>query len=134
MDSHNRLTLLKLLKPYSGRLLIAFVAAVGEGIADLAGPWPLKIVFDDILKPKDNTNWLNNLVHSMADNDKLAIVKIAALAVMAIALIGATLFLRRKTAHYYSRPMGDARSAPHAVLAHPAHVAGLFTTGTAPAT
>jgi ATP-binding cassette, subfamily B, bacterial len=89
VESHNRLTLLKLLKPYSGRLLVAFVAAIGEGIADLAGPWPLKIVFDDILKPKDNTNWLNNLVHSIAGTDKLAILKVAAVAALVIAIFGA---------------------------------------------
>jgi ATP-binding cassette subfamily B protein len=89
VDSPNRLTLLKLLKPYSGHLLIAFVAAIGEGIADLAGPWPLKIVFDDILKPKDNSNWLNNLVHSIAGTDKLAILKFAAVAALIIAIVGA---------------------------------------------
>jgi len=89
VDSHNRLTLLKLLKPYSAQLLVAFVAAIGEGIADLAGPWPLKIVFDDILKPKDNTNWLNNLVHSIAGTDKLAILKVAAVAALVIAIFGA---------------------------------------------
>src|SRR5580692_8710082 len=83
------LTLLKLLKPYSGRLLIAFVAAIGEGIADLASPWPLKIVFDDILKPKQTTGWLNNLVHSMAGTDKLAILKFAAVAALIIAIVGA---------------------------------------------
>jgi ATP-binding cassette, subfamily B, bacterial len=89
VDSHNRLTLLKLLKPYSGRLLVAFVAAIGEGIADLASPWPLKIVFDDILKPKDNSTWLNNLVHSLAGTDKLAILKVAAIAALVIAIFGA---------------------------------------------
>ena len=51
-----RLTLLKLLKPYSGLLLIAFVTAIGEGIADLLGPWPSKLVFDDLLKPRENAN------------------------------------------------------------------------------
>jgi hypothetical protein len=44
-----RLTLLKLLKPYSGMLAIAIFAALGEGIADLLGPLPLKLVFDNVL-------------------------------------------------------------------------------------
>ncbi len=62
---------------------------IGEGIADLAGPWPLKLVFDDILKPKQTTGWLNNLVHSMAGTDKLAILKIAAVGALVIAILGA---------------------------------------------
>lgn len=88
-DNRPRLTILKLLKPYSGTLVIALFAAIGEGIADLLGPWPLKLVFDDILKPKDNTGWLNNLVHSVAGTDKLLILKIAAIGALAIAVFGA---------------------------------------------
>jgi ATP-binding cassette subfamily B protein len=89
-DNRPHLTILKLLKPYSGTLLIALFAAIGEGIADRAGPWPLKIVFDDILKPKQSTSWLNNLVHSMVGSDnKLAILKIAAIGALVIAILGA---------------------------------------------
>jgi ATP-binding cassette subfamily B protein len=84
-----RLTLLKLLKPYSGLLLIAFVAAIGEGIADLASPWPLKLVFDGILKPRNNDNWLNRLVLSIAGSDTLMMLKIAAVSALAIAIFGA---------------------------------------------
>src|ERR1700722_3397123 len=83
------LTLFRLLKPYSGLLLFAFVAAIGEGIADLLGPWPLKLVFDDILKPKENGGWMNRLLHSMAGDDKLMILKIAAISALAIAIFGA---------------------------------------------
>jgi ATP-binding cassette subfamily B protein len=83
------LTLLKLLKPYSSLLVIAFVAAIGEGIADLLGPWPLKLVFDDILKPRENANWLNRLVLSMAGSNTLTILKIAAISALAIAIFGA---------------------------------------------
>jgi subfamily B ATP-binding cassette protein MsbA len=83
------LTILKLLKPYSSMLVIAFTAAIGEGIADLLGPWPLKIVFDDILKPKQNTSWWNHLIQSMAGPDKLAILKIAAIGALVIAIFGA---------------------------------------------
>jgi len=91
MESSNgsRLTLLKLLKPYSGLLLIALFAALGEGVADLAGPWPLKLVFDDIFKQKQNTSWISNLVHSIAGDDKLMILKIAAISALGIAILGA---------------------------------------------
>jgi subfamily B ATP-binding cassette protein MsbA len=88
-DTRDHVTILKLLKPYSGTLLIALVAAIGEGAADLLGPWPLKLVFDDILKPKQNDGWVNNLVHSFAGTDKLEILKIAAIGALVIAVFGA---------------------------------------------
>jgi ATP-binding cassette subfamily B protein len=69
--------------------VVALIAAIGEGIADLLGPWPLKLVFDDILKPKDNASWLNHLVHSIAGADKFMILKIAAISALAIAIFGA---------------------------------------------
>ncbi len=70
-------------------LLIALFAAVGEGVADLLGPWPLKLVFDDIFKAKKSTGWLNNLVHSMSGDDKFVILKIAAIGSLVIAILGA---------------------------------------------
>jgi ATP-binding cassette subfamily B protein len=88
-DNRPRLTILKLLKPYSGMLLIALFAAVGEGVADLLGPWPLKLVFDDIFKSKKSTGWLNNLVHNMAGDDKFVILKVAAISSLVIAILGA---------------------------------------------
>ncbi|MGA3185475.1 MAG: ABC transporter ATP-binding protein [Bryobacteraceae bacterium] len=90
MQPAKRLTLLKLLKPYSGLLVIAFAAAIGEGAADLLGPWPLKIVFDDILKSRAIQNgWLNHLIYSMAGDNKLLILKIAAISALVIAVCGA---------------------------------------------
>jgi subfamily B ATP-binding cassette protein MsbA len=88
-EKRRSLTILRLLRPYSRALLIAFVAAIGEAIADLLGPWPLKIVFDNILKPKENAGWLNRLIHSVAGTDKLAILKIAAISALLIAIFGA---------------------------------------------
>jgi hypothetical protein len=90
MDTEQRrLTLLKLLKPYSGMLAIAIFAAVGEGIADLLGPLPLKLVFDNVLKQKEANGWLNRVVVSMVGADKLAIVKAAAALALLIAVVGA---------------------------------------------
>jgi subfamily B ATP-binding cassette protein MsbA len=90
MDTEQRrLTLLKLLKPYSGMLAIAIFAAVGEGIADLLGPLPLKLVFDNVFKQKQASGWLNRVVVSMVGADKLAILKAAAVLALAIAVVGA---------------------------------------------
>ena len=88
-DNRPRLTILRLLKPYSGLLLFAVAAAIGEGVADLLGPWPLKLVFDDILKTKEHAGWLSDFVHFLAGANKLTILKIAALSSLGIAIFGA---------------------------------------------
>ena len=37
------------LKPYKGPLLLAFIAMLVETVADLASPWPLKVVLDNVI-------------------------------------------------------------------------------------
>jgi subfamily B ATP-binding cassette protein MsbA len=59
------------------------LAAVGDAIANLLGPVPLKIVLDNVLRSKAPTGWLNTLMVSMVGADKPAI------AVLVIALFGA---------------------------------------------
>jgi len=69
--------------------MLGILAAVGSGIANLLEPWPLKIVLDNVLKSKASANgWLNRLFFSLTGGDKLAILEFAAIAVMAIAVIG----------------------------------------------
>jgi ATP-binding cassette subfamily B protein len=78
-----------LLRPHSKALAVALLAVIGETIANLLEPWPLKIVLDNVLRSKPTHGWLNHLVLSTAGNDKLAILKFAAAAVLAIAVLGA---------------------------------------------
>ncbi len=70
-------------------LAIAVFAAIGEGVADLLGPLPLKLVFDNVFKQKETSGWLNHLILSTVGADKFAIVKVAAIAALLIAIIGA---------------------------------------------
>lgn len=53
------------LRPWRGRLALAGLAMVGVALAEVARPWPLKIVFDGLLIPQDNpdavTGWLTGL-------------------------------------------------------------------------
>ena len=70
-------------------LLIALSAAIGEAITDLLGPWPMKIVLDDVLRQKETDGWLNRLIHAAVGNDNIAILKFAAFSALVIALIGA---------------------------------------------
>jgi ATP-binding cassette subfamily B protein len=87
--SAKRLTLRNLLRPHLGALMLGLVAVIGESAADLLDPWPLKIVLDNVLKAKQASGWLNNFVHSTIGDEKLAILKFACLAVVAIAVLDA---------------------------------------------
>ncbi len=61
---------------------------IGEGAANLLEPWPLKIVFDNVLKARPIHGWLNPWILSIAGHDQFAIVRFAALAALAIAVLG----------------------------------------------
>jgi ATP-binding cassette subfamily B protein len=93
-DQKRTWTIANLLKPHQEALFLAFVAVIGEGVADLLEPWPLKIVLDSVLpsRPKKASlehGWLNHWIATIAGTDKLAILKFAALAMLAIAVLGA---------------------------------------------
>jgi ATP-binding cassette, subfamily B, bacterial len=83
-----KLGMRQLLKPHAKLLTIGVAAVLLEGIANLAEPWPLKIVLDSVLKSKPAHGPLNQLILSFAD-DKVAILKFASLAIIAIAALGA---------------------------------------------
>ena len=67
------------------------LAVIGEGAADLLQPWPLKIVFDNVLQAGQphSHGWINRQVVSLSGADRLAILKFAAVAALAIAIVGA---------------------------------------------
>ncbi len=78
-----------LLRPHLKTLALGLLAVVGESIANLLDPWPLKIVLDTVLKSKAGNGWLNHLVVSNFGDDKLTILKLAAIAALVIAALGA---------------------------------------------
>jgi subfamily B ATP-binding cassette protein MsbA len=65
------------------------VAAVGEGIANLLGPWPLKIVLDNVLRGRQIHGWLNPFILKISAGDKHGVLLFAAAAALAIAMLGA---------------------------------------------
>src|SRR5579863_10764201 len=80
-----------LLRPHLKALILGLLAIIGETIADLSQPWTLKIVIDDVLKahsPRLN-GWLNRLIFAVAGTDPLSILRFAAIAALAIAIVGA---------------------------------------------
>jgi ATP-binding cassette subfamily B protein len=85
-----RARLRALLKPHLGSLAVGFLAVVGESAANLLEPWPLKIVLDDVLKNKPGSHAaLTGWVHRLVGADKLAVLKFACIAVLAIAVLDA---------------------------------------------
>jgi subfamily B ATP-binding cassette protein MsbA len=78
-----------LLRPHWKSLVLAFFAVLGEALTDLLEPWPLKVVFDNIIGSKKMPSWLATAVNSTIGADKLSILAFVALAVVAIALVGA---------------------------------------------
>jgi ATP-binding cassette subfamily B protein len=70
---------------------MGLVAVVGEGLADVLQPWPLKIVFDRVLHSRalHGHGWLDHKIVSITGGDRLATLKLAALAALLIAALGA---------------------------------------------
>src|SRR6185436_5512126 len=78
-----------LLKPHWPQLTLAFIAVLGESITDLLEPWPLKIVFDDVIGSRHLPAWLAGTVQSFVGTSKLAILTFVVVLVLAIATLGA---------------------------------------------
>ncbi len=78
-----------LLKPHWWALTLAFLAVLGESVTDLLEPWPLKLVFDNVLGSKRLPDWLAPAVYAIAGRDRLSILGFAAFSVVAIAIVGA---------------------------------------------
>jgi subfamily B ATP-binding cassette protein MsbA len=84
-----RLSIRELLKPHVGALIIGLLAVAGEGAANLLQPWPLKIVLDDVLRSHDGHPAVMHWMHTLIGVDKLAMLRFACLAVLAIAALDA---------------------------------------------
>ncbi len=78
-----------LLAPHSKALTLGLLAAVGEGVANLLDPWPLKIVLDNVLRGRQIHGWLNPLILKITAGDKHGVLLLAAAAALAIAMVGA---------------------------------------------
>ena len=85
---HKRRSIIDFLRPHWKALTLALLAVVGEAGADLAQPWPLKIVLDYLLQSKKPPAWLAVPLRWVG-HEKLAVLNFAVLAVAVIAIVGA---------------------------------------------
>jgi ATP-binding cassette, subfamily B, bacterial len=86
-----RLKVSDLLRPHWKALAFGLAAVIGEGLSNLAQPWPLKAVLDNVLRSRPlppRIAWLVQHLH-LAGSNKLSILEFAALAVLVIAVVGA---------------------------------------------
>ena len=83
--SSRRLSLGHLLRPYMPQLGVAFLAILLQGAAELAEPWPLKVIFDYVLGSKTPPQWLGGWLTGQS----LTILNVAALSVVVIAVVSA---------------------------------------------
>ncbi len=82
-------SILRLLQPHWKALVIGLAAVAAETAAGLLEPWPLKVVFDSVLRARKAPDWLSRVIVSLLGDDKLAILRFAAIAVILIAAMGA---------------------------------------------
>src|SRR5260370_443962 len=63
-----------LLLPHWKALLGGMVAVIGASIANLLDPWPLKVVIDNVIKPRHTHGWLNHFVLFVAGTRESSLV------------------------------------------------------------
>ncbi len=69
-----RLRITEVLRPHWKALTIAMIAVLGETVADVLNPWPIKIVIDNLAKETiKKPHWLGPLITHLFGNNSLAI-------------------------------------------------------------
>jgi ATP-binding cassette, subfamily B, bacterial len=69
--------------------VLALVAVLGETVADILEPWPIKLVVDNVLQSKKLPDGWAAFIVSRLGDDNFAILNFALAAVIAIAVVGA---------------------------------------------
>jgi ABC-type multidrug transport system fused ATPase/permease subunit len=77
-----------LIRPYNKWLVIIFLAMLLETAMSLLGPWPLKIIIDNVVGHHALPGWLSWINDLTAGDSKMAIAAAAAVGLVLIALIG----------------------------------------------
>jgi ABC-type multidrug transport system fused ATPase/permease subunit len=79
---------LELIKPYKKWLIVIFLAMLLETGMSLLGPWPLKIIIDNVVGHRALPGWLSWINDLPFGDSKMAIAGAAAVGLILIALIG----------------------------------------------
>jgi ATP-binding cassette, subfamily B, bacterial len=79
----------QLLRPQWKFLVVALIAVVGETVADVLQPWPIKIVLDNVVQARPLGGWFGSLVSPFLPASPFATLDLAVAAVGLIALVDA---------------------------------------------
>ena len=94
----------ELVRPYTGWLIIVFVAMVIETAMSLAAPWPLKVVIDSVLGSHPLPDLLRGLKDFSVGDSKMGLALLAGLGVVLIAVAGA---VATYIDNYYTESVGQ---------------------------
>ena len=78
-----------LVRPHWKTLSLAIIAVVGETLADVLQPWPIKVVVDNVLQSKKLPAALGAIVDGLFAGNKYATLNFAVAALALIAIVGA---------------------------------------------
>src|SRR5215831_19220657 len=95
---------LDLVRPYRAWLAIVLAAMLVETAMSLAGPWPLKVVIDNVLGSHPLPEWLRWLDDFAIARSKAGLAAVAAAALVAIAAVGA---LATYVENYFTESVGQ---------------------------
>lgn len=94
-----------LVRPYRGTLLIILMAMLVQTAMSVAGPWPLKIILDNVIGSHKLAPWLDDLLRPiLSGGSKMQIAAAAAIAAVLIAVLGA---ISSYIANYYTTSVGQ---------------------------
>jgi ABC-type multidrug transport system fused ATPase/permease subunit len=94
----------EIVRPYTGWLIIVFIAMLIETALSLASPWPLKVVIDSVLGSHPLPDWLRGLKDLSVGDSKLGLALLAGIGVVLIAVFGA---IASYIDNYYTESVGQ---------------------------
>jgi ABC-type multidrug transport system fused ATPase/permease subunit len=95
---------LELVGPYRSWLAVVLIAMLVETAMSMAGPWPLKVVIDNVLGTHPLPDWLRWIHDLPLARSKMGLAGVAALGVVIIAVIGA---VATYVDNYYTESIGQ---------------------------
>ena len=88
-DSGSWTLIRQLLQPYRFHLIAILAAMIVETIANLAVPWPLKVIIDDVAGHGHSSIVFSRIESALAGTQKMHLAALMALSFLLIAVIGA---------------------------------------------
>jgi subfamily B ATP-binding cassette protein MsbA len=96
-----------LIRPYKGPLLLVLLAMLVQTLASLAGPWPLKIILDNVVGSHKAPEWLSDFIRILPNGDSTNKLHVALVAGLLTILIAAVSGVASYVANYYTESVGQ---------------------------